>query len=98
MISAKALMWLRENDKAEYLALLDTLDISKLPQKDRVMKYLKDFGSITPLDALKDLGIMRLGARIWELIREGWNISRETEHSKNRYGKSTRYARYRMAA
>lgn len=67
-----------------------------MTQKERIIKYLQDFGSITPLDALRDLGVMRLGARIWELIREGWPIEKETECAKNRYGQTTRYARYRM--
>ena len=98
MVCILHLQYLRENNKEAYLAELDNYDICELPQKDRVMKYLKDFGSITPLEALRDLGIMRLGARIWELIREGWSIEKETESSKNRYGQATRYARYRRAA
>lgn len=69
-----------------------------MTQKERIRKYLDDFGSITPLEALRDLGIMRLGARIWEMIREGEPIIRETETSQNRYGQTTRYARYRRAA
>ena len=68
------------------------------PVKERIIKYLQDFGSITPLEAMKDLGVMRLGARIWELIREGYPIVKETECSKNRYGQNTRYARYRFTA
>lgn len=69
-----------------------------MTQKERIRKYLDDFGSITPLEAMADLGIMRLGARIWEMIRDGEPIVRETETSKNRYGQTTRYARYRRAA
>lgn len=92
------LAYLREHDKERYLELLDEFDIRVLPQKDRIMKYLKDFGSITPLEAMKDLGIMRLGARIWELIREGWSIVRDMESGENRYGQTTHYARYRRAA
>lgn len=69
-----------------------------MTQKERIRKYLDDFGSITPLEALRDLGIMRLGARIWEMIREGEPIIRETETSQNRYGQTTRYARYRRTA
>lgn len=88
----------RENDHEKYLQMLDEFDIRELPQKDRIMKYLKDFGSITPLEALRDLGIMRLGARIWELIRDGWPIFADTECAPNRYGQDTRYARYRRAA
>lgn len=69
-----------------------------MTQKERIRKYLDDFGSITPLEAMQDLGIMRLGARIWEMIRAGEPIIRETEVSQNRYGQTTRYARYRRAA
>ena len=69
-----------------------------MTQKERIRKYLDDFGSITPLEAMADLGIMRLGARIWEMIRDGEPIVRETETSKNRYGQTTRYARYRRIA
>ena len=67
-------------------------------QKERIRKYLDDFGSITPLEAMKDLGIMRLGARIWEMIRDGEPIIKETVTDKNRYGQETRYARYRRPA
>ena len=69
-----------------------------MTQKERISKYLDDFGSITPLEAMRDLGIMRLGARIWEMIRDGEPIVRETECATNRYGQTTRYARYRRAA
>jgi len=69
-----------------------------MTQKERISKYLDDFGSITPLEALADLGIMRLGARIWEMQREGDPIIREMECGRNRYGQKTRYARYRRAA
>ena len=69
-----------------------------MTQKERIRKYLDDFGSITKLEAMRDLGIMRLGARIWELIRDGWPIDTETASSTNRYGQDTHYARYRRAA
>lgn len=72
--------------------------MEQMTQIERVIKYLQDFGSITPLEALRDLSIMRLGARIWDLRRLGWNIIKEQEYSKNRYGQTTRYARYRLAA
>ena len=34
-------------------------------QKEMVLQYMQDFGSITPVQAFQDLGIMRLGARIF---------------------------------
>ena len=68
-----------------------------MTQKERIGKYLDDFGSITQLEAIRDLGIMRLGARIFEMIQEGEPIIREMENGKNRYGQTTHYARYRRA-
>jgi len=68
-----------------------------MTQKERIRKYLDDFGSITPLQAMADLGIMRLGARIWEMVRAGEPIVTEWETGHNRYGQATRYARYRSA-
>ena len=69
-----------------------------MTQKERISKYLDDFGSITPLQAMADLGIMRLGARIWEMQRAGDKTIRETEQGTNRYGQTTRYARYRRVS
>lgn len=69
-----------------------------MTQKEQIRQYLDDFGSITPLQALADLGIMRLGARIWEMIRDGEPIVMEWETGTNRHGQTTRYARYRRAS
>lgn len=67
-----------------------------MTQSQRILRHLQDFGSITPVEALHDYGIMRLGARIWDLKREGYDIRTEREESMNRYGERTAYARYRM--
>jgi hypothetical protein len=67
-----------------------------LTQKDRILKYLRDFGSITPLDAMADLGCMRLASRISELEGEGYAIRKEMEKGRNRYGQKTSYARYSL--
>ena len=66
------------------------------PQCEQILQYMKDFGSITPLEAMSDLGVMRLAARISDLRRAGHRISRKTETAKNRYGRAVRYARYRL--
>lgn len=42
-----------------------------MKQAERVLKYMRDFGSITQLEAMQDLGCMRLGARVYDLKREG---------------------------
>ena len=33
-------------------------------QSERVKKYMEDFGSITQLDAIRDLGVLRLSAKM----------------------------------
>lgn len=63
-------------------------------QKKMVLDYIREFGSITPLDAFKDLGVTRLAAVIFELKEDGHDIHTERERSKNRYGQPTRYARH----
>lgn len=39
-------------------------------QKERILAYLQDGGCLTPLDALKKVGTMKLATRISELINE----------------------------
>lgn len=66
-----------------------------MTHKERVLKYIQEFGSITSLDAFKDLGNTRLSASIWLLIhKDGYDIGSITETSKNRYGEDTHYSRY----
>lgn len=38
-----------------------------MTQTERVIKHLKEHGSITPLEAIREYGITRLGARIWDM-------------------------------
>lgn len=67
-----------------------------MKQTERILQYMRDFGSITQLEAIRDISCMRLGARIFDLKREGYAIEKEMETSKNRYGEDTSYARYRL--
>ena len=63
-------------------------------QKKMVLDYIREFGSITPLDAFKDLGVTRLSAVVFNLREEGHDIDKSIETGKNRFGNRTRYARY----
>lgn len=65
-----------------------------MTQQDMILQFMQDEGSITPLDALREFGCMRLGARIFDLKRRGIGITRVMEHRENRYGKRVQYARY----
>lgn len=65
-------------------------------QKERILDYIEEFGSISALEAMRDLGIMRLAARISDLCEDGYAIERVTESSLNRYGERTYYTRYSL--
>lgn len=68
-----------------------------MSQCNRVLQHLQAYGSITPLEAMQEYGIMRLGARIYDLKKMGYSIDKIIETGKNRYGESTSYARYSLS-
>lgn len=70
--------------------------MAKVKQTDRVLAYMQDFGSITQLDALRDLGVMRLASRISDLRKMGYPIEARTETVKNRYGERASIKRYSL--
>ena len=43
----------------------------KPTQAQRVLDYIEEYGGITQLEALRDLGCMRLASRISDLRRMG---------------------------
>ena len=57
----------------------------KATQSERVLEYINTFGSITQLEALNDLGVMRLASRISDLKKQGYPIKSDIEAVKNRY-------------
>ena len=67
-----------------------------MTQKELVVKYIKDFGSISPMEAFSDLGITKLATRVSELIRDGESIKKVPEQRLNRYGRKCRFMRYTM--
>ena len=65
-----------------------------MTQREAILQYIKEFGSITPMQAFADLGITKLATRISEMRKDGMQFKIETVSSKNRYGKSVSYAKY----
>lgn len=63
-------------------------------QMQRVLDYIEQFGSITSLDAFRDLGITRLSAVIFDLRALGYNIQSGTETQFNRFGEKAHFSRY----
>lgn len=68
-----------------------------LTGNERVLNYIKKYGSITQKQASDYLGLSRLSARIWDLRQQGNQILTEYITVKNRYGIKIKVARYRLA-
>lgn len=62
--------------------------------QSRVVGYIRDFGSITTLQAYVDLGETRLSARIFELKAKHVDIEFEWIDVANRYGEKRCVKRY----
>lgn len=69
----------------------------KETQEERIISYIDKHGSITTLDAFRDLGITRLPARIHDLRRDGIDIDGEMIEEENRFGEKVRVMCYRRA-
>ena len=68
----------------------------KITQCDKVLRHLRDHGSITAVEAFSEYGILRLAARISDLKERGHNITSEIKHGKNRYEEPVHYSVYRL--
>lgn len=65
-------------------------------QKQMVLDYMNEHGSITSMDAYRDLGITRLSAVVFDLRELGYKVKTTDERGRNRYGEATSYARYTL--
>jgi hypothetical protein len=70
--------------------------MGKPTQKDLILKYIHDFGSITSWEAYSELGITQVGARIFELKRMGYLFKKETVKKENRWGKLIPFDKYML--
>ena len=68
----------------------------KPTQNERILEYIARFGSITPLEAMRDLGVMRLASRISDLKGRGYPIVSKYEPVRNRFGEKTQIKRYSL--
>lgn len=66
-------------------------------QCERVLAYMEQYGSITQLEALKELGVMRLASRISNLKKDGYPIVSEMVTVENRYNEKCRVKRYMLS-
>lgn len=68
----------------------------KATQAQRVLEYMDIFGGITQLEALQDLGVMRLASRISDLKKQGYPIKSDVVAVKNRFGESCYIKKYSL--
>ena len=63
-------------------------------QCNRIDWYIREYGSITQLEALRDLGVMRLASRIGEMRKSGVDIKDRWKDVKNRFGETCQVKEY----
>lgn len=68
-----------------------------MTQNEEVLEYLKKHKAITQLEALRELGIMRLASRISDLRKEGEPISKRMIEVRARNGRKAYVAEYSMS-
>ena len=63
-------------------------------QKQAVLYHLKQFQTITSLEAIKEYGATRLSGIIFQLRKDGYNIQSLPFIRKNRFGNTVTLAKY----
>ena len=67
-----------------------------MTQNEAIIQFMKEHGSITPMDAFSQLGITKLATRIGEIRKAGKKVIKNLVCTENRYGKTIRYMRYSL--
>lgn len=66
----------------------------KPTQNEKILDYIERFGSITQLEALRDLGIMRLASRMSDLKKLGYPVVSTVVPVRNRFEEVCHIKRY----
>lgn len=69
-----------------------------MSQKERLLDYLKQHGTINPLESWQQLGIYRLSDVVLQLRKCGHNIKTEFIEVHNRFDEPCRVAKYVYSA
>ena len=67
-----------------------------MTQCEKILEYMQEFGSITPLDALREFGCMRLASRMTDLKKAGVKFKKTMVKGRNRKGEAVRFAKYTL--
>lgn len=67
-----------------------------MSKKEKVLKHLQRYGTITSWEAFQEYGATRLASIIFELRKEGHAISTCESHGVDCYGKKNTFATYKL--
>ena len=62
-----------------------------MSQTKQILRYLQEGNTITPIEALNKFKCFRLGARIWDLRKKGYNIDPKIVEQDGKH-----FAEYRL--
>ena len=68
----------------------------KQTQCERILRHLKDNGSITTWESFTEYGITRLASRIWDLKQQGYKFEKNFKTKKNRYDENVSFVKYKI--
>ena len=68
----------------------------RINQREKVLNYITQYGSITSYEAYLELGITQLATRISELKEQGYSFTDEWITKKNRDGTVVSYKKYML--
>ena len=63
-------------------------------QEQMILNFIRQYGYITTLEAVKHLGIMQCPARIFGLRKRGYNIQTRKRRVENRFGEMREIVEY----
>ena len=63
-------------------------------QKERVLNYIKEHGSIPRLEAFTELGIFELSSNIVGLEKQGYEFTKVVKTGRNRFNKPFHFTIY----
>lgn len=63
-------------------------------QEQMILRFMREHGDISSMDAFQHLGITRLPARIFDLRQHGHHIACRDVEGLNRFGEPIRYRVY----
>lgn len=67
-----------------------------MTQKERVLNYIREHGSINRLKAFNELAVFELSSNICSLEKDGYEFEKTNRRSKNRFGEPVNYVDYSL--